>query len=164
MRFILPAALLLAACGSDAEDDPVLPPSLELGTGEVEFESIDDGDDVWVIQGPQGGFHILGSIRVTGVERGDPDDLEDPDNPTTEFQVYRGTERLDVLGARYTQGLDRFEPGVYGMIGRFVILDIIEDDEVAGDTLHVTVDVTDVNGVQLSDELDVVAVPHPQNP
>ena len=164
VRWSVLLLVLATACGGDEEEDPVLPPSAELGTGENDFEAMDNGDEVIVIQGPQGGFHLLGSVRVTGVERGDPKDLSDPKNPTTVFQVFRGTERIDAMGATFTQGLDRVEPGVYEMVGRFLILDILADDEVDGDTLRVTVEVRDVNGVQVSDERSIVAIPHPQNP
>jgi len=163
IRCALVLTLVAAACGS-SEDDPMLPPSAELGTGDLDFESLADGDSIYVIQGPQGGFHVLGSVRVTGVERGDPNDLSSPKNPTTTFEVYRGSERIDAMGASYVQGLERVEPGVFEMVGRFVILDILADDEVAGDSLHITVSVEDVNGVTVTDERTVVATPHPQNP
>jgi len=161
--YALALALALAACGG-GQDDPVLPPSAELGTGDTAFEPLDDGESIYVIQGPQGGFHVLGSVRVTGVERGDPDDLSSAKNPTTTFAVYRGSERIDAMGASYVQGLDRVEPGVYEMVGRFVILDILADDEVAGESLRITVELEDVNGVTVSDERTVLVTPHPQNP
>ena len=38
--------------------------SFDLGTGDAEFESLADGDAVTMVYGPQGGWHIWGSVRV----------------------------------------------------------------------------------------------------
>jgi len=38
-------------------------PLLEVGTGELSFETLSDGDDIQVIHGTQDGHHILGSLR-----------------------------------------------------------------------------------------------------
>ena len=58
------AALLILTqgCASSAI------PAVEIGTGEIEFQPLDDGDMLDIIQGPQGGFHLLGSLRVKGIE------------------------------------------------------------------------------------------------
>ena len=39
-------------------------PILEIGTGEDEFEAINNGDSIEVIHGTQDGHHILGSLRT----------------------------------------------------------------------------------------------------
>jgi hypothetical protein len=102
IRLLLLAAV--AACGADGMvyGDP----AAVIGTGELEFEPLGDGDELYVVLGPQGGYHLNGSVRVQGVAPGNPDDLLDPDNPTTEFRAFVGDQRVDAGGARYTQGLD----------------------------------------------------------
>jgi len=159
-------ALLVSACsGGDNSGPDAGPPAAELGTGTREFEELLAAGDVFVIQGPQGGFHLLGSVRVSGIMPGDPDDLGARDNPTTEFRVLRAGTRVDAMASRYVQGLDPI-PGGGGheMLGRLVILDIVADDELDGDTIDFSVTVTDVTGVTVTASLSLVARSHPQNP
>ncbi len=66
-RAALVAALLLAGCargGPDLDIDPFV----ELGTGVVRFERLVDDMEVPTVYGPQGGYHIWGSVRVTGID------------------------------------------------------------------------------------------------
>jgi hypothetical protein len=156
---------LLIAC-APKESAPA-PLDARLGAGEWEWEGLEDGDEIPVIQGPQGGFHILGSVRVSGVEPGDPDDLGESDNPTTTFFVWVNGENLAPV-ARYVQGLDPvIDTSVtdfsHEMIGRFAILDIDADDELDGVELTFEVVVEDVHGDLVSDSLSLVAYPHPYN-
>lgn len=51
-----------AANGSDACAQEA--PTAQLGTGDTTFIPVQDGDELPVIHGSQGGNHILGSIRV----------------------------------------------------------------------------------------------------
>lgn len=162
MRVPLLLSLLLAAC--TGEPDPSeLEPSVQIGTGDASFEPLADGDTVLIIEGPQGGFHVLGSARFTGVEGGDPDVLSDPQNPTYWFRVYDEGVRID-FAPQYTQGLDLAPEGeAFEELGRFVFLDITADEELVGHTLEITVDIEDVNGVALQDSVTVVAEASPFN-
>jgi hypothetical protein len=76
MRFLLSIALLLTGCtgdGSDGTDkkkgDPCEPgdePTLEVGTGEVEFLSLAETDHTFdLVHGSQGGFHVLIGLQAT---------------------------------------------------------------------------------------------------
>ena len=58
--------LALMGCGSDVqcEDVAEIAPSLELGS-ETPFEAL--GDRTRLEYGPQGGQHIYGSLRATGI-------------------------------------------------------------------------------------------------
>jgi hypothetical protein len=40
---------------------------VEVGTGEREFEILAEGDSVVMVHGPQGGWHMLGSMRATNM-------------------------------------------------------------------------------------------------
>jgi hypothetical protein len=157
-------ALLVACTGADDGGPPGGDPAAVIGTGELEFEPLAGGDDIYVVQGPQGGFHLNGSVRVQGVAPGNPDDLVDPDNPTTEFRAFVGDVRVDAGGARYTQGLDPAPAPYHGqMVGRRVILDILDDAELDGATVRFEVTVSDVYGNSASAEVTVTTVPHPNN-
>lgn len=167
-------ALLLAGCGEDGDggtdagsagfDAGDATPTIELGTGETAFAPLTDGQDLEYIRGPQNGFHVFGSVRVTGVDPGNRGDLRDPRNPTTEFRVFRGMDRIDLMASRYMQGLDP-AMGAEGheMVGRLVILDNDEVATLEGETVRIEVTVTSADGASLSDERTVVAIPHPSN-
>ncbi len=176
-------ALVLACAGSgtDPNTDPTTPsdtgpvvipdldPALSLGTGVDAFEEVADGDDIVIVYGPQGGYHLDGSLRVQGINPGDPKDLSNPDNPLTTFEV------LDELGdpisgldtdtlIEYRQGIDDSdELGVYEMLGRRIFLDIPSDNAIEDQMLTVTVTVEDIDGVVVQDSHSLRAVPHPLN-
>jgi hypothetical protein len=168
--------LLVAACTADSSDDaedtdvaPV-PTEARLGTGTDAFVPVEDGDEITIVFGPQGGYHLDGSMRASGVVPGDPDDLSDPDNPITAFRVWDATgDPISGLeGANevlYQEGLEPTdEPGVFEMVGRRIFLDIPSDDAIVGTTIDVEVEVHDVDDVVVSDRHTVLAVPFPFNP
>ena len=166
----MPLLLTLLACLGTAPDsggDTGPPaPQAKLGTGEWEWEEVSDGEDIYVIQGPQGGWHLLGSVRTVGVVPGDSTSLGHPANPTTTFQVWVNGAPL-VPNATYVQGLDPVlgdaAPYTHEMIGRFAILDITGDDVLDGVEVEFEVTVVDVEGVAVKDRLTLTAVPHPLN-
>lgn len=151
---------LQSACSDAPEEDPE--PSVELGTGTLSFEALDEGQDIFIIQGSQGGYHFSGSMRALGLRAGDAGNLTDPSNPTTTFEIFSGQERLDAMASSYTQGI-AMQDGVAQMLGRKVILDIEEDDDIAGLMVRFTVEVRDVDGVVVFDTRNLRAVPHPNN-
>lgn len=138
------------------------PPTVELGSGDREFEELRDGNTILIVQGPQDGYHFFGSLRATNVNAGDSEDLTDPGNPTSTFEVFVGTDRVDAMASMYTQGLRVSSRGAE-MIGRNVILDILDDSELDGVTVRFLVRVDDIDGVSVSDERTLIARPHPNN-
>ena len=161
------AALWLATAACDLGGTDPTEPVATLGTGVLDFEPLADGDTIQIIQGPQGGYHFLGSVRVEGIDPGDSGDLQDPTNPTTEFMVFAGGRRMDIRTARYTQGLKPADPSagenVHEMVGRLVILDIARDSELDGVEVEFSVTVTGADGTKAEDARTLIAVPHPQN-
>jgi hypothetical protein len=167
-------SLLLTAWLGCAAGDPSTEPTgeglgplmVELGSGEWEWESLDDGGEIPVIQGPQGGFHLLGSVRVSGIEAGSADDLGDPLNPTTTFSVWVDGENI-APSSQFIQGLDQSSandrPFRHEMIGRFVIMNITGGDELDGVELELSVAVKDVHGTETATSLLLTAYPHPLN-
>ncbi len=84
-------ALGLGACvGPDLDREPYC----QLGTGDVEFVPIDDGSEVGVVRGIQGGDHIWGSARVVGIDWTDVtlvfELLDDEGLPVTESSTLIG--------------------------------------------------------------------------
>jgi hypothetical protein len=140
-------------------------PRIELGTGEIEFQPIEPGSELEYVLGAQGGWHFFGSVRVSGVEAGNPEDRSDPDNPITRFRVFRDSTRVDKGGAVYQQGLDPVpgQPGTFQMIGRRVILDLVRCGELQGVEVRFEVEVEDTRGVELQDSRTVTAVNAPRN-
>ena len=158
---------LLGLSGCQVAEVPV-DPGIELGTGELEFEALDDGDELSLIRGPQGGYHFLGSVRTKGIEAGDPDDLTHPDNPTVTFQA--NILDMDLVpNAQYEQGLDenQVDPWTHEMIGRLAILDIGHnvdaDNQMAGLDVRFSVTVVDASGDEYTDLVDAIITLHPFN-
>jgi len=155
--------VLLAALGNACV---AAEPALELGTGEIAFEPLEDGDSIYVIHGPQGGYHLLASLRLAGVEAGNRDDLSDPSNPTVELEVHFGDRQLVVNGL-FTQGLAVSIPAggsfSHEVLGRLAILDIADDSELDGEEIRFLARVSPVGGPELSDERRLIVTPHPLN-
>lgn len=156
------ACAALSACGAKEPRPDAGPPSVEIGTGESQFEPIRDGDELFIVQGPQDGYHFFGSLLAHNLEFGDSANLMDSDNPTTTFEVFQGTQRVDASGSTYRQGL-AVDDGTAQMTGRTVFLDIEDDSELDGVSLRFVVSIEDAYGVRVSDERQVVGLPHPNN-
>ncbi len=79
------AFLALVACaGEDV--------TLEAGIGEAAFAPAADGDDLPLVFGPQGSFHVWGALRATGVVPGDPADFAEKRNPKLTMVLEQGGE------------------------------------------------------------------------
>lgn len=158
----MPLLLSLACVAGPQDTAPEREPAALLGTGEWEWQDL--YDEINVILGPQGGYHILGSVRVRGLVPGDPDNLGEPTNPTTHFEVLHGGEDL-IISSDYVQGLDESsDPGwEHEMVGRFAILGISSDADLDGEDVLFRVTVTDSEGVSLTDEKTLRCFPDPRN-
>ena len=101
--------LLLLTASAVGCDDPCKPgpePTLEIGTGDASFESL--GDTTQLVHGPQGGFHLLLSLRVThllgsefmgGEVTGSIDGVQMADErPWLDFTCNTDTESLETSG------------------------------------------------------------------
>lgn len=70
-RSLLALALLLTGCPapSPARVGPGGATTfLEVGTGETAFAALADGDDLELVYGPQGGYHVWGACGIYGVD------------------------------------------------------------------------------------------------
>lgn len=156
--------MLLATTSCTSGGESPFGPAVELGTGELAFVPLADGDELDVIFGPQGGYHVLGSVRTLDIEPGDTEDLANPRNPEVVFSLRVNGEPLEIVGS-YTQGLRPSDqpPWSHQMLNRFIILDIDDDDDIVGQTAEFTVSLTDVRDVIFEDRREVLLVKHPAN-
>ncbi len=150
--------VFVAGCASE--------PALVLGTGEIDFQEVDNGASMPIIQGPQGGFHLLASFLVLGVEAGDRQNLGDENNPSITLDVDHEGDSI-ILISPFVQGLEEAplsaRPWTHQLLGRFAILDIVVDDELDGETVTLSARVDDAHGVTVSDSVSVDLYPHPDN-
>jgi len=75
---LLALSLLLSACPTQSqlcEEAALFPPSLQLGTGESNFELFVEDSVLSLVSGRQGGQHIWGALETTGLYPGDSDRL-----------------------------------------------------------------------------------------
>lgn len=88
--------LLLALLGCDPTSETACaeaaarPQTLTLGTGELVFLPVADGDRVGLTYGSQGGVHVWAAMRVSGIVQGLSDSLADPDNPMVSYVLKDG--------------------------------------------------------------------------
>ena len=155
--------LFLSAVVECDEGGPTPKTALELGTGTDFFEPLDEGDRVWVVFGPQGGYHLDGSLRALGIEAGDPERPDQTDNPLVWFRVFDGGLQLANQSLRMGLFPVAGADGVYEWVGEQVILSIASDQEVAGRELLFEVELQDAAGNVLVDRRAVMAEPHPLN-
>lgn len=170
---LLLGLLLLAGCppgatGPDGENPDGEDPAVDIGTGEIEFVPLEDGDRLAIVEGAQGGYHLFGALRCKGLVAGDPDDLGDPDNPTMSFGIDHGSESIVALN-QITQGLDEAPeseaPWTHWMLDREARMSIPLGDDVTldGETVEFSIRITDVEGTVAEDTVSLVLFPSPTN-
>lgn len=95
LSFLL-ALALAAACGASEAGEG----TLELGTGEWQYEPIADGQDVTMVHGAQGGWHVWASFLVEGldpsrvemtIETQPADESEPPETSRVHVDLQTGT-------------------------------------------------------------------------
>jgi hypothetical protein len=160
---VLALLAVVDGCGTVADVEP----AILLGTGESEFVALDDGDDIEIVFGPQGGYHVLGSIRVQGVEAGEADQLGAATNPSVSFDFLAEGQSI-LLSGDFVQGLEHAAadaaPWSHELIGRRVILDIEDDDPWVELDGELRVSLTDVEDRTVEGAVAVRTVKSPWNP
>lgn len=126
-------------------------PAVTVGTGLDVFTPFEDGADLPFWHGAQGGWHVYGSAQVAGLFVPTSRDYADPDNLLVDFAV---TDAAGATLAGYS-GLPRlFTPNVDDvpeLLGERLILSIMAPEDVEGDTVTLSVTVTDACGTTVSD-------------
>ena len=153
------ALIVLGGCpGRDAEDTdcPALDTTVELGTGADSFVPLHDGDLLPFERGPQGGYHVYGSLRATGVDVGDPNYPFELTNPHIWFNVEQDGVEIALLvdQPRALEPLD--EEGHVGVLGELVIFNVADPTTLNGTTARLTGKLTDRCGRGGEDRREVV--------
>jgi hypothetical protein len=147
MRGFVALLLALVACGGDpAGERPPGLATLELGTGSWRFEPLEDGQNVELVHGAQGGWHIWISLKVSGAA---------VDQPTVTLSM----EPVDASRPAQDTSLPlAFDPpneqGESKLIGFTGILN--DPSCLVGELIRVRASLTTVDGEELSDVREVV--------
>lgn len=176
---IATAACAFAACGSGTDETALAPddhppgndapgdsapracpadPCLSLGTGTETFIPLVGGDAITIYRGVQGGFHLFASVRVKGVEAGNPAAF-DPRNPLVDFVVRVDGQPID-LSEPLPIGLVTLDEGTAERVGRRVVLDERVASPLAafdGTDIRLEVAVEDARGTIRRGSVDLVA-------
>ncbi len=167
--------LLLLACpadnptgdsGTPAGDSgtpSTVTPTVEIGAGETAWEALAEGAEHTMVHGPQGGWHMLGSVKATGfddvlevhyfITASEHDDAIISDN---NYRVLSIRDESDDTVATY--------PGMYGYLN----VDDLAEGELdtppellAWQEVVLHMEVVDASGHSASDEVMVIAAPDP---
>ena len=146
------ALLPLVACAEEPAE-PDVEPWLELGTGLVEFIPVEDGDEVELVYGPQGGWHVDTSAEFGGVELEGASlvyEALDPDDGRPLNYPYEAH-----LDASLVQEVD----DGWLRLGDRVVFDVDSDAEILGRTIRIELTLRDGRGDELQDTrtVDVVS-------
>ena len=140
-------ACTITACAAlpvenDAAIDADQRASLEIGTGLEAYEALpNEAPTLEIVHGPQGGYHVYLSMRVTGLE---PDALLWRVVRTRDAYVFANLE----LSAR--PGTFRPNDGALERVGDWVVLTVNSPADVTMDELRVEARVTSRAGVTAS--------------
>jgi hypothetical protein len=144
------------------------PPSIDVGTGADAFEPLEPGAPVVMVHGPQGGWHLLGSVRTHNME----------DIVRIQFVVTVESSGEEVANnSLYVQTLpDPDDPcvGVYPGMYAYLVVDHLAEGEadtppelLAYETLVFTAVVSDDSGAEpdpartVTASVQITATPDP---
>lgn len=152
----------LASCSDP--DDPVAGAEIQIGTGALEFEALEPGEELVLEAGPQGGYHFVINARIRNLIAGDPEAPGLLGNPLTRFSIYlEDGRRIDANVPPYRLGYKEHGDGWYTLTsGRILQLDqtlVIEENlaaEILGQDVQLRVHIRDARGDEASDEVWVV--------
>jgi hypothetical protein len=138
-----------AACRLAAEQ----PATVEIGGGSTSWEPL--GAAVEVASGPQGGWHVFGSLRTTGVWPGSSEGLADETTPIVGFTI----AATDGSFAGGYASLPRVwgEDGEYAvLLGEVLVLDVRDPSVTDGAAVRIEANVTDSCGTTVDATVESV--------
>ena len=109
MRSLRLTLALVACLGCDDDSAPE-PATLELGTGSWRFDPLTDGQQVELVRGAQGGWHIWLSLKTQGVALGDEPVLVD-------IRMQPADESLPAQATAITLLFDAKDDDRYELVG-----------------------------------------------
>lgn len=152
---ILVVALVLASCSPARIDDAGLAvdgaidapsaPSLELGTGLEAFVPIpDEGAELELVHGPQGGWHVHLSLRTRGFA---------PTGLIYEITRLSDGELVCMLALGVREGTFVERDGALERVGDFAIFSISSAEEIVGEDVLVRASLYDAERTSVTDEV-----------
>lgn len=152
-----------AGCGDDGAADAGMQ-AVELGSGALEFSPLQDGQELLLVAGTQGGYHFVVNPRVRGILTGNPAVQGELGNPQTRFAVFREDgSQIDAMGPIYRLGYEPAEDGWFQLrSGRILQIDqqlVIDEGVIPAiydEQVRLEVEIRDAKGARISDEVWVV--------
>jgi len=149
----------------DTDEPPTDEPCdvlLQVGSGDLYFIPLSSLDEVEMVHGPQGGWHIWWSVLLSGTE------------PTAQLHgtITDIDSNVVVSDITYNVKLDPVDDCIGESIGQFGYLDVsglasgsldTPPELLVGHTLLLRVEAADFAGTTASDDVLVVAVPDPED-
>ncbi|MFK7927062.1 MAG: hypothetical protein AB8H79_02655 [Myxococcota bacterium] len=144
MRTML-ALLMLAGCSGE---DPCVDgdSSLTIGTGETAFEALEG--EVLAHFGPQGGYHLFGSLQASGLWDGGNSAVLRGTTPRVQFRATAGDHEAG-YGPR-ARTFDATDSGTIEMVGDLLIWSTNDPEDLDGLDVDIEASVTDNCGVTVS--------------
>lgn len=153
----VPLALAVALAGCAAgEIAPIAQPEsgVELGTGEAEFQPLDDDAVLEVVLGVQGGYHVVGNAHIFGYV---PPPVLGGGGDNIHFQVlaYDGIP-LNIDSGAIQTGLKEEPDGTFTCSPGHHVLVGAQRDELDGTPAEFTVEMVGEDGEMMTDSRRVV--------
>lgn len=157
---VLSMTAALASCGTDPTGGapigvcaPSAPVTARCGTGVTDFAELHDGDPVFPVFGPQGGWHVWAGVETTN---SGPDVVFSP----TITLPDQGNLRISAVAQEFVAlGYDP-ETCAGSLSGRQARIDSevgVDVCDLDGETVHLRIDVTDLADARAAScEVDVV--------
>jgi hypothetical protein len=131
------------ATSSDAPSTPGT--SLAIGAGITAFEPIDEGAELTLVMGPQGGYHVDVTFRACGIVPMDARLRVDG------FDAETGREVAFEIDRILTERRVRIEDdGCWTRVGDLLVFDVLMPSEIVGRTVRVEARVTAEDGTTAS--------------
>ena len=133
-----------------------------IGTGESEWEDLNSGDAVTMVHGPQGGWHILGSAKAGNMGQ----------LVSIHYTIHDVASGARIANNTYTLALKMDDecsghfPGMYAYLNVSTLKTGDRDtppELLAYNDLELTMDITNEYGMSISETVQVIAVPDPQD-
>jgi hypothetical protein len=127
------------------------PATVDLGVGDAGFVALEEGGTATIVQGPQGGYHVFGSVSATGLYLATQAGARGEDLPLVSFTIDTpGGERL----GGFVDAPTFFREGPGGealVIGALLVLDVEDPPSLDGDPAVFEVQVVDACGTEVGE-------------
>lgn len=139
LAWMLTVSVMLSGCATDVQEVDH-PASLELGAGSWRFETLADGQELELVRGAQGGWHVWISVRTRGLD----------DEPLITLALQPENESREPVETTVRANLDpEDDEGYRDLVGHTQIID--EPSCMVGEMMHLEARV-EVDGETLTSD------------